>query len=119
MKKHITLAVLFLAPLAALHAQTSAPERPVKKLIEYGWDVPYPDQVRKDIRNMEKTPFDGIISARVQRHDAGRIIRVAGHPVPVGEVTDAYDYLTTTDHPSTLRELIVMKTEMDPKIRTS
>jgi len=53
--------VLLLAPLAALQAQTSAPERPVKKLIEYGWDVPYPDQVRKDIRNMEKKPFDGII----------------------------------------------------------
>ena len=54
-------AALLLAPLAALHAQTSASQRPVKKLIEYGWDVPYPDQVRKDIRNMEKKPFDGII----------------------------------------------------------
>lgn len=52
---------VLLAPLAALHAQTSAPQRPVKKLIEYGWDVPYPDQVRKDIRAMEKKPFDGVI----------------------------------------------------------
>jgi hypothetical protein len=51
-----------LTPLAALYAaDTSAPQRPVKKLIEYGWDVPYPDQVRRDIRNMEKKPFDGII----------------------------------------------------------
>ena len=54
-------AALLLAPLAALHAQTAAPVRPVKKLIEYGWDVPYPDQVRKDIRAMEKKPFDGVI----------------------------------------------------------
>ncbi|MBN1853129.1 MAG: hypothetical protein JW829_10415 [Pirellulales bacterium] len=44
-----------------LHAQPSASERPAKKLIEYGWDVPYPDQVRKDIGTMEKMPFDGII----------------------------------------------------------
>jgi hypothetical protein len=53
--------VLLLAPRAALHAQTSASQRPVKKLIEYGWDVPYPDQVRKAIRSMETKPFDGII----------------------------------------------------------
>lgn len=57
----LTLTALLLAPLGALHAQSSTPERPVKKLIEYGWDVPYPDQVRKDIRNMEKKPFDGVI----------------------------------------------------------
>jgi hypothetical protein len=44
-----------------LWAQPPASERPAKKLIEYGWDVPYPDQVRKDIRAMEKAPFDGII----------------------------------------------------------
>lgn len=49
--------ILFIAP----HAQTSAQQRPVKKLIEYGWDVPYPDQVRKEIRGMETKPFDGII----------------------------------------------------------
>jgi len=57
----IACAALLLAPLSALRAQTSAEDRPVKKLIEYGWDVPYPDQVRKDIRSMEKAPFDGII----------------------------------------------------------
>jgi hypothetical protein len=54
-------AVFPLVPLAVSHAQTAASHRPIKKLIEYGWDVPYPDQVRKDIRNMEKRPFDGII----------------------------------------------------------
>jgi len=36
-------------------------ERPRKKIIEYGWDVPTPDVVRKEIRGMEKRPFDGII----------------------------------------------------------
>ena len=53
--------LLLLSPLVSLHSQIAIPERPVKKLIEYGWDVPYPDQVRKDIRNMEKKPFDGIM----------------------------------------------------------
>ncbi|MGQ9606870.1 MAG: hypothetical protein ACUVTW_11755 [Thermogutta sp.] len=47
--------------LVALHAPSLAQSRPVKKLIEYGWDVPYPDQVRKDIRGMEEKPFDGVI----------------------------------------------------------
>ena len=38
-------------------------QQPVKqkKLIEYGWDVPNPDYVRKNIREMEKLPFDGVI----------------------------------------------------------
>ncbi len=32
-----------------------------KKLIEYGWDVPFPDFIREHITEMEKRPFDGII----------------------------------------------------------
>lgn len=36
-------------------------ERPEKKLVEYGWDVPYPDDVREHIREMETKPFDGLI----------------------------------------------------------
>jgi hypothetical protein len=32
-----------------------------KKIIEYGWDVPYPDFVRDNIREMEKRPFEGLI----------------------------------------------------------
>ncbi|NLX55249.1 MAG: hypothetical protein GXY58_09055 [Planctomycetaceae bacterium] len=57
----ITTAIL--AAAMALAAPPAAAEHPgkAKKLIEYGWDVPYPDQVRKNIRNMEKMPFDGII----------------------------------------------------------
>jgi hypothetical protein len=38
-----------------------AQPRPAKKIIEYGWDVPYPDFVRDNIRKMERRPFDGII----------------------------------------------------------
>jgi len=32
-----------------------------KKIIETGWDVPYPDFIRDNIKEMEKRPFDGII----------------------------------------------------------
>jgi hypothetical protein len=39
----------------------SGQSRPKKKIIEYGWDVPYPDFVRDNIREMEKRPFEGII----------------------------------------------------------
>ena len=35
--------------------------RPRKKVIEYGWDVPYPDFVEQNIQEMEKRPFEGII----------------------------------------------------------
>lgn len=38
-----------------------AQQRLGKKIVEYGWDVPYPDFVQENIREMEKRPFDGII----------------------------------------------------------
>lgn len=55
----IGLAAALLASVAASPAR--AQDAPRKKLIEYGWDVPYPDFVRDHIREMEKRPFDGII----------------------------------------------------------
>jgi hypothetical protein len=45
--------------MAAAGAASQEPQR--KKLIEYGWDVPYPDFVRQNIRAMEQRPFDGIM----------------------------------------------------------
>ncbi|MDH4241643.1 MAG: hypothetical protein OEW48_18955, partial [Phycisphaerae bacterium] len=50
-----SLIILFF-PVNALSQQ-----RPKKKIVEYGWDVPYPDFVRDNIREMEKRPFEGII----------------------------------------------------------
>ena len=49
------LAVVFICP--SIFGQG----RIQKKIVEYGWDVPYPDFVRDNIREMEKQPFDGII----------------------------------------------------------
>jgi len=34
---------------------------PQKKLLEYGWDVPYPDYVKDNIKAMEEKPFDGLV----------------------------------------------------------
>ena len=41
-----------------------------KKLIEYGWDVPTPAQMREELANMEKRPFDGIIFRLSAGHNA-------------------------------------------------
>jgi len=53
----LLLTILCLLPTADVFSQ----QRPKKKIIEYGWDVPYPDFVRDNIRQMEKRPFEGII----------------------------------------------------------
>jgi hypothetical protein len=59
-KKHFLLS---LSLLIILHFPVNvfAQQRLKKKIVEYGWDVPYPDFVRDNIRQMEKRPFEGII----------------------------------------------------------
>jgi hypothetical protein len=41
-----------------------------KKLIEYGWDVPTPAQMRDELAAMEKRPFDGLIFRLNAGHNA-------------------------------------------------
>ncbi len=41
-----------------------------KKLIEYGWDVPTPAQMRDELAAMEKRPFDGLIFRLAAGHNA-------------------------------------------------
>jgi hypothetical protein len=43
---------------------------PAKKLIEYGWDVPTPAQMRDQLAAMEKRPFDGLIFRLNAGHNA-------------------------------------------------
>jgi len=57
-----------LASSAPLYAAPVAP--PGKKLIEYGWDVPKPAQMREDLPAMEKRPFDGLIFRLSGGHNA-------------------------------------------------
>ena len=59
-KKHFLLSLSSLIILF-FPVNTLSQQRLKKKIVEYGWDVPYPDFVRDNIREMEKRPFDGII----------------------------------------------------------
>jgi hypothetical protein len=65
------LALVLGIALTAL-ASSRAAERPApdKKLIEYGWDVPTPQQMRDDLAAMEKRPFDGLIFRLGGGHNA-------------------------------------------------
>ena len=56
----VSASCLFLV-FCLLCSMASAESRVKKKIIEYGWDVPYPEFVRDNIREMEKRPFEGII----------------------------------------------------------
>ena len=61
-KKRFLLGILIAVVSCVFFSATvAAQERPEKKIVEYGWDVPYPDFVADHIREMEKRPFDGII----------------------------------------------------------
>ena len=48
----------------------AAQSAPAKKLIEYGWDVPTPAQMRDELAAMEKRPFDGLIFRLGGGHNA-------------------------------------------------
>lgn len=51
-------------------AAASPPGPAGKKLIEYGWDVPTPAQMKDELAAMEKRPFDGIIFQLNGGHNA-------------------------------------------------
>jgi hypothetical protein len=53
-----------------LFVGAASPASPGKKLIEYGWDVPTPAQMREDLAAMEKRPFDGLIFRLSGGHNA-------------------------------------------------
>ena len=55
------LSDLLVAVCLLTAADLAAQQRIKKKIVEYGWDVPYPEFVRDNIRQMEERPFDGII----------------------------------------------------------
>jgi hypothetical protein len=61
--RHTLIPTLFVWAIFATFATTYAatPRQLQKKLIEYGWDVPTPAQMREDLARMEKRPFDGLI----------------------------------------------------------
>jgi hypothetical protein len=60
-RKRCVLAILAFIVALSLPVSLLAQSRLKKKIVEYGWDVPYPDFVRDNIREMEKRPFEGVI----------------------------------------------------------
>jgi len=72
MLRYVTPMLLF---LSLCLTPSSSPAQGVraldKKLIEYGWDVPFPDFVRANIKEMEKRPFDGLI---FKLHGGGKVL---------------------------------------------
>ncbi len=60
--KTLALAWCLSSAAAAAAATTGQMPRALKKkLIQYGWGIPTPDEIRANIRAMEKRPFDGLI----------------------------------------------------------
>jgi hypothetical protein len=56
----VLLILLFTAPLG-VRAARPADQPGRKKLISLGWDHPTPAQLRRDLAEMERRPFDGVV----------------------------------------------------------
>lgn len=71
--RHSNLLALLIAQVALsapLLASVPSLEGTGKKLIEYGWDVPTPAQMREELSAMEQRPFDGLIFRLSAGHNA-------------------------------------------------
>ncbi len=66
----VTALVLWVVLAASLVPSAEPLAPPGKKLIEYGWDVPTPAQMRDELAAMEKRPFDGLIFRLSGGHNA-------------------------------------------------
>jgi hypothetical protein len=70
-KRQFLAGVLVCAALASsIRPGVAQPLPHGKKLIEYGWDVPTPAQMRDELAVMEKRPFDGLIFRLGAGHNA-------------------------------------------------
>jgi hypothetical protein len=67
LSKALILWLVFSAWLFAGAAESTLPR---KKLIEYGWDVPTPAQLKAELAAMEQRPFDGLIFRLSGGHNA-------------------------------------------------
>ena len=57
----VILAFVLIAPAFQAASLADGPDRPVKRLIEFGWDEPDTAFLRRHIGEMEKSPFDGCV----------------------------------------------------------
>lgn len=70
MKSRASITLALALAFQSLQTIGAAPSLPPKKLIEYGWDVPTPAQMREGLTAMEKRPFDGLIFRLSGGHNA-------------------------------------------------
>ena len=66
----VTTLIVWVVLAASLFAGEAPLAPPGKKLIEYGWDVPTPAEMRDGLAAMEKRPFDGLIFRLSGGHNA-------------------------------------------------
>ncbi|MGE5531453.1 MAG: hypothetical protein ACM3VW_04990 [Bacteroidota bacterium] len=69
MKTRLLLVALILVGVLAAMAAPAQSNWPRKKLIETGWDQPTTATFRKNIAEMEKQPFDGVVIGAVGQDD--------------------------------------------------
>jgi len=82
----VAFGILWVSAATCPSAEAPAGVRALdKKLIEYGWDVPFADEVRANIRQMERRPFDGLI---FKLRGGGKVLT----PAPWTEAQFAKDY---------------------------
>lgn len=67
MNQRITLGLVCILSSLAL----AGPKSDTKKLIEFGWDEPTTEFMRKNIAEMEKTPFDGVVFVAEWKNPTG------------------------------------------------
>jgi hypothetical protein len=69
-RRRIALLTLWTVLAGSFFPVAAQPGPTGKKLIEYGWDVPTPIQMRDELAAMEKRPFDGLIFRLNAGHNA-------------------------------------------------
>ncbi|MBN1342821.1 MAG: hypothetical protein JXQ73_09095 [Phycisphaerae bacterium] len=86
---NLIIASATLVGLSATTSPANAPHRGVqdldKKLIEYGWDVPFPGFLRQHVAQMQTKPFDGLV---FKLEGGGKVLT----PTPWTDAQFADDY---------------------------
>ncbi len=74
----LTNALRKFAAVAALTLLTSAAsaQQIQRKLIETGWDKPDTQRLRENLKQIEQTPFDGVLVNAIGKDDAGHAVSI-------------------------------------------
>src|SRR4051812_1020904 len=87
--KNVFTACYLTVLATALLASSASAQSP--KLIEFGWDIPSPDYMRKNIKQMEKAPFDGVVFRMVDLDKKGKRVSLTNNAFGA-DVQDPADF---------------------------